>query len=447
MLTQFLSTQDFALIAITSVFVGIASMLQESGINTLLIQKKKISKEFLSATLGWNLVFGLILFCILIIIFFPTNYIYQFDGLWLVWLSHSSILLINGLFIPYKVWSQKNLKFDQLAISDLIGVGLGFIVCMTLAMYNFGAFALVLGWMTQYFFAGLSIYLFSKSSISWIGIFQFQHIKSELIQSLDFWSERVVSNLVGSIDVLLFGKLLGADFLGIYEVFKRIVLRLINIISISVEKVIFPLMCQVQNAPNKLAQYYWQGLSIALFLALPISIGGYFFPDNILYFFGVEWHDQGQSFQFIAIFSLFHVLLNPVDVLYAAIDKIAIWRNLNIVFLGAFFIYLFIPDGYILSTFILMWFLFTTYTYLFALRQILQFSFFAVWQYILSPLLISILVANLVKLLLPFTENFVLLSPFLFGILYIGFMLFFHSSIMIIVKNLVITRKQDKAAK
>jgi O-antigen/teichoic acid export membrane protein len=38
LLTQFLSTQDFALIAITSVFVGIATMLQESGINTLLIQ-------------------------------------------------------------------------------------------------------------------------------------------------------------------------------------------------------------------------------------------------------------------------------------------------------------------------------------------------------------------------------------------------------------------------
>jgi O-antigen/teichoic acid export membrane protein len=318
---------------------------------------------------------------------------------------------------------------------------------MILAMYDFGAFALVLGWITQYFFAGFSIFLFSKSSISWIGIFQFQYIKSELIQSLDFWSERVVSNLVGSIDVLLFGKLLGADFLGIYEVFKRIVLRLINIISISVEKVIFPLMCQVQSCPNKLGQYYWQGLSVALFLALPISIGGYFFPENILYIFGDEWQGQEQSFQFLAIFSLFHVLLNPVDVLYAAIDKISTWRNLNIIFLGIFFIYLFIPDDYILSTFLLIWFLFTAYTYLFALRQILQFSFSTIWQYILSPLLISISAAALVKQLFPSTENFVFLNPFLFGILYIGLMLLFHSSIMSIVRSLIITGKQDKAAK
>jgi O-antigen/teichoic acid export membrane protein len=206
-------------------------------------------------------------------------------------------------------------------------------------------------------------------------------------------------------------------------------------------------MCQVQSCPNKLGQYYWQGLSVALFLALPISIGGYFFPENILYIFGDEWQGQEQSFQFLAIFSLFHVLLNPVDVLYAAIDKISTWRNLNIIFLGIFFIYLFIPDDYILSTFLLIWFLFTAYTYLFALRQILQFSFSTIWQYILSPLLISISAAALVKQLFPSTENFVFLNPFLFGILYIGLMLLFHSSIMSIVRSLIITGKQDKAAK
>jgi hypothetical protein len=35
----------------------------------------------------------------------------------------------------------------------------------------------------------------------------------------------------------------------------------------------------------------------------------------------------------------------------------------------------------------------------------------------------------------------------LFGILYIGFMLLFHSSIMSIVRSLIITGKQDKGAK
>ena len=447
LLTQFLSTQDFALVAISSVFVGIASMLQESGINTLLIQKKIISKEFLSASLGWNLIFGFLLFFLLLMLFLPAHFIYPFEGLWLVWCFHSTVLLINGLFIPYKVWSQRELKFDQLAISDLIGVGLGFIVCMILAVNEFGAIALVLGWIAQYFFAGFSILLFAKFSISWVGIFRFQHIKAELIQSLDFWSERIISNLVGAIDVLLFGTLLGADFLGIYEVFKRIILRLINIISISVEKVVFPLMCQAQSAPNKLGQYYWQALSIVLFLTLPISIGSYFFPETILSIFGTEWQGQEQSFQFIAIFSLFHVLLNPVDVLYAAIGKISIWRNLNMVFLGVFFVYLFIPDDYILSTFLLMWFLFTAYTYLFALRQIIACSLLAIGQYILSPLLISILVATLLKQLLPASENFVFLSLFLFGILYLVFMLVFHSSIMNMVKNLVIFGEQENGEK
>ena len=94
-----------------------------------------------------------------------------------------------------------------------------------------------------------------------------------------------------------------------------------------------------------------------------------------------------------------------------------------------------------------MWFLFTAYTYLFALRQIIACSLLAIGQYILSPLLISILVATLVKQLFPATENFVFFSLFLFGILYLVFMLVFHSSIMNMVKNLVIFGEQENGQK
>ncbi len=333
-LARFLSKSDFAWVAIAGVFVNTGLQLQSAGINAAIVQKQENAREVLSSLFWLNLGIGVLLFLIMLILAPILVAIYKIPELLHITIIYSAILLVHALNVQYKALFQKNLFFSALSIGDLIGGIVGFTVACWSAVQGLGAYALVFGYLGRALAETIFVMMAGRQLFAPRFFFDFQLIKSYLVFSGFHWSERIVVQIGGQLDVLLIGKLLGSEALGIYDIFKRILIRPFNLINDVLEKITFPVMSQLQKNVHRQRQLFFQLLIHLNTLNLPILIGLTIIARPLLgWYLGADWTEQVLIFRLLCGFCLFHYLLNPVDTLLLAQGQIQKWFFANLLLL------------------------------------------------------------------------------------------------------------------
>ncbi len=392
--------------------------------------------------MGTNLIFGFSLFTICIFLSFLFEWFYKFRGLQFIICCHALVLLIQSIGMPFKALMQRNYAFKPLAIGEFVGTVMSFVVSLWLAIGKWGALSLVAGWATQY---AVTVLYYGVSNTFIPGFrpkFNWIFTKKIIIKSKVYWGERLISNLAGSLDILVLGKLLGEDLLGIYEVLKRILFRIINIISSSIEKVIFPLLCANSNNPSALRSIYFSGLSTIAILVAPIVAILYFNAYYFMEFFGLEWQTQASLLSFFALWAIIHALLAPIDVFYASIDRIKVWQNANLLFILFTSLLLFSirhqSMNMILNSFLSAWTILMLLFYGYFLRKKLNYSFIQLFREIFLPFLLTFLLAYLID---AFTNWSIIPSLFVLVAGYLAIIWYFLPDKVEIFKSLLFNQE------
>ncbi len=346
-LARFLTTADFAWVALAGIFVNAGAELQKSGINAAIVQRQETSKATL-ATLFWvNIGIGVVLFALLSLLAPVLALAYKSQVLTPITILFGSLFLIKALSVQYKALLQKNLQFWALSLAEMLGSVVGFAVACWLAMQGFGAHALVAGYLSRHAVEGFVEVLAGFKYFKFRFKFDLELVKPYLQFSSYHLAERIVTQIGSQIDLLLIGKLLGADALGVYDIFKRILVRPFNLINDTLEKIAFPVLSQLQSKLAQQKRLFFQLLShlttVNLFLVIALIIGA---EPLIKLYLGDDWTGHVLIFQLICGFCVFHYLLNPVDVLLLAQGKIRQWFFANLLLLLAQAIALFIGGQY-----------------------------------------------------------------------------------------------------
>jgi len=306
-LARLLTPEDFGLIGMLAIFIGISQAFVDSGFGNALIQKKEVNQTDYSTVFYFNILVGFILYGIL---FFSAPFIADFfHQEKLIGLTRliGLLLILNSFGLIQFVKLKKELNFKSIAKATIFSNIMAAICGITLAFLNFGVWALAIQMVSIYLFRTLIFWISSTWRPTWE--FSYQSFKG----LFNFGSKLLLSSLLDqifqNIYLLIIGKLFTAKDLGYYTQAKK--LQGVPVIALAaiVGNVTFPAFSKIQDENEKLLIGFRKTLKLLVFVNFPLMLGLAVVAQPLfLFVFGPQWLPSVPYFQLLCISGMLYTL-------------------------------------------------------------------------------------------------------------------------------------------
>lgn len=270
-LAVLLSPDDFGLLSMALVITGMMDLFKDLGTRVAIIQKTDATPQFLSSIFWVNAGVGTIA-ALLILLSAPLiSIIYNESRLTPILQILAINFPISGLGISLKAHLEKSISFGLLGIIESGSAILGAITAITLAILDYGVWALV----AQSLVATVCTTLFSWILSGWRPhfVFDWQEIRGVLGFSMNYTGFTVLNYIARNIDYFLIGRYLGKEALGYYTLAYRIMVYPVQNISYIVNRVMYPVLSKVQEDNDKISRAFLQIAGGIALLSIPLMLG------------------------------------------------------------------------------------------------------------------------------------------------------------------------------
>ena len=292
-LTRFLDKSDFGIVAIAYLFITFTTLFMDMGMSVGIIHRQNVLNKEYSSLFWLNIIFGSILTGALFLLAPVVTSGYHSQDLTNIVKLICFTIFINALGTQQRTYCQKKTYFGRLALIEIIGSIITMIVAITSAMAGHGVYSLA--------YSSLAGALFINVTHLIIGLIkdsrlQFHFSMSETIPFLRIGIYQVGSSILDfftrELDIMIVSATLGLEFLGVYNIAKRVPTALYSFIQPIVGRVFAPILAEKQGDISVLKANYmrlsktlsWISFPMYLFLAA-IS------PTVIAIVFGTSYLD------------------------------------------------------------------------------------------------------------------------------------------------------------
>lgn len=262
---------DYGLVAMLTIFMAIAQSFIDSGFSNALIQKQDRTQTDYSTVFYFNIIVGFLAYIILVVCaplianFYNQPLLKEI----VVWVGLN--LVISSFSTVQRAILTIELNFKKQAIISLVSVIISGIVAVYMAYNDYGVWTLV----TQGLISGIISTLLLWLSTKWFPSVVFS-IKS-FRQLFSFGSKILASGLLHTIYVnlysLVIGKIYNTQELGLYNRAHSTAQHPSNNIVNILNKVIYPILCKLQNDEEELVDKYFLFLKQTIYIVFPMMIG------------------------------------------------------------------------------------------------------------------------------------------------------------------------------
>ena len=341
-LAHYLEASDFGLMAIVAMIIGFSSLFLGLGVSASIIHKQDITHVQLSSLYWLNVISGLVLFAIVYAIAPLVAAFYHETELTPITRILAVNFVISSVSSQYGLLLQKALKFNVIAKIGIVSVLAGFVTAVSLVVQGYGVYTLVYAsLMSALVAAAMNIYIGMKTHRLSL-VFEYKEITSMISFGMFQMGERGINYFNSQFDVLLIGKLLGVEALGIYTVAKNLAMRPAQIINPIVTKVTFPVMAKAEGDTVQFKNIYLKTINYLSSINFPIYILMAILAEPIiLILFGERWHDSIIILQILSIYGAIRSTGNPIGSLQLAKGRadLGFYWNLGLLFFIPLFIY------------------------------------------------------------------------------------------------------------
>ncbi|HMQ49154.1 MAG TPA: lipopolysaccharide biosynthesis protein [Saprospiraceae bacterium] len=393
-LIRLLEEKDFGMAALSGVFINLGLMLQEAGLSAAVVQKQDQTEEQLSSIFWLNTLAGVFLFLLIFPLGWALAWFYAEPALLGLSFAFGLSFLFNGPGAHYKALLQRNMQFKWLGLSDFWGKVAALVCSLILAWKGWGAYAILLGLTAHYATSSLFCLWKGRALFHLQGHFSWRNLQGHLEFAGKHLAERLGTHLVYQLDVLIIGKCLGTDALGVYDVFKRLLLRFSNIITQAVEKVAYPVLSRFQNRLKVVRQVYFDMLGALCVFQLPLFFLLVVWAYPVVKFvFGESYLQYVDIFRWVCLLVAALFISNPADTLLLSLNRIEKWLYANLLFALPLTVGIVAGcrdglEGAVLAQVVLQWG-FALLTLGLLIKPLLQANFYDFWRSLLKPLLLA----------------------------------------------------------
>ena len=441
---RFISKSDFGLLALATMVLGFTEIFANMGLATGLIHKQDISRKQYSSVFWLNLILSCIVYAILcaatplVATYYhepELNKIIPLIGLQLI------ISSFGKMFFTFK---SKELDFKFISIVSIVSTLLGAAGTVFLAVKGLGVYSIVYGTLLQvvvmqgtYAVSGLRTYRimfhFKPSEIT--DLFKIGGYQLGM---------QVIDYMAAKADIFLIGRFFGQELLGVYNLAKELVMKVVQVINPMITSVAAPAFAKFQDDKERMRISYKKILSILSFLNVPVFAILFVFADPLtLLCYGQDKIAVAWFVRVLSLWGFFQSIGNPASILMVSLGRTDLgfyWTLIRVVFTFAATYVACLYNIQLLSyvqvalaaVFMVAYWRMMVYKMIqLPLRQYLgaiAFSFMA-----------AILAAGLSALPLHFLDNFYLRLALiaLFGIVYLAIYWFFNRPFIMELKGYI----------
>lgn len=267
-IARLVAPEMYGLIALTMVFLSFAQVFIDSGFGNALIQRQNRTDEDYNTVFIFNMVVAIVLY---VGFFFAAPLIsdyYDEPRLTLLTRFVALNLIISSLCIVQRTRLNIMLDFKTQTKATIIATAIGGAVGIVLAYQGFEVWALVIQQLTSQVITTILLIYYSR----WTPKMQFSYISFRSMFS--FGSKLLINNVITSIYInianLFIGKYYSPTSLAFYNRgFTLSQLPSTNIEAV-LQRIIYPLTCEVQHNRERLVQTYYKYLHFSHFIILPL---------------------------------------------------------------------------------------------------------------------------------------------------------------------------------
>lgn len=345
-LARLLCPEDYGIVGLIMVFIGIADVLIDGGLGNALIQKKEINQDDISTVFTSNLLISLFLF-IIIFVFAPyiASYV-EIERFSLYLRIEAIMILIRAFIIVHYSLMNRQMDFKKLA---KIGLGVSFMsttLAISMALCGCGIWSLIA--------RNLSLDLFSL--IVYFSVFKvklsFYINKKSFSQLFSFGIFVAVANLVESLysNILSFilGKRFSVQDLGYYN--QAYALEQIPVYSMTsiLNQVFFPFLSKEQDDHEKMRTDIRRSILGMSFLIYPLMSFLIFFAQPIIVLlYSEKWLPSVPFFQILCTLGYTNFLYHLNRSIMKAVGKshILFYTQMIVCVIGLLLLVFAIPFG------------------------------------------------------------------------------------------------------
>lgn len=271
-LARLLAPADFGLIALVTVFVAIANVFVQSGLNTALIQKKNadnldFSTVFYASLAIAVLLYGVLFVCAPLIADFYNGQTKLIPVVRVLGL----MLLLGAVSSVQEAYVARNMMFKKLFYRSVGAIIPSGIFGVTLAYLGFGIWALV----GQQLMNSSLMCIIMLFTVKWRPqlLFSFARFKGLFSFGWKLLCSALLDTSYRNIRDLVIGKLFSPADLGFYNRGSQFPQIIITNINLSIQSVLLPSLSTVQDDKPRLKSLARRSIKTSAFLILPMMAG------------------------------------------------------------------------------------------------------------------------------------------------------------------------------
>ncbi len=301
-LARLLEPSDFGLIAMVTVFTGLALQFMEGGLSMATIQRDQITHGQVSNLFWINAGLGAGM-CVLGVLVAPlVSKLYEEPRLTFIMAAMSLTFLIGGLSVQHDAILRRQMRFRAISIIDISSMALGIVAGIVAAFVGFGYWALVISTVITF----LSKTIFRWLSTAWLP--SLMRRGTGVRPLLNFGVNLLGANFVGyfasNITPFAVAYIGGAQSMGLYN-------RANTLTSIPSKQLLPPLMnvmqptlARVAQNPERLRTTIISLMGKIVLCTMFLTITMATLADFIVeLFLGAGWSGVVPIFRMLAIFS------------------------------------------------------------------------------------------------------------------------------------------------
>lgn len=309
-LARILSTSDFGIIGMITIFIALSNSIVDSGFSSALIRKENVSN------IDYNTVFYVNLFLgtgVYILLFFCATSISQFFNepiLIPIIKSMGSILIINAFGIVQRTILVKKVDFKtQTKISLIASITSG-IIGVGMALLGLGVWSIVGQQISRQFLNTFFLWFFS----SWRPVLVFSITSFK--ELFGFGSKLLLSGLIDTtyrnIYYLVIGKFYAVDQLGQYTRAEQFNSVFSSNLSAAVQRVSYPILSEIKTNEDRLKHAFSRILKMTMLVSFSCMLGlAALSKPLIVILIGEKWLESVKYLQIIC----FSGMLYPLQLL------------------------------------------------------------------------------------------------------------------------------------
>lgn len=297
-LARLLLPEEFGLIGMISVFVGVGNALLNAGLTNSLIRSKELDQGDYSTVFYFNLVASIIIY---VAIYFAAPLIADFyDQEILINIVRIYCLsfIIAAFMAVQKARMTKHMDFKTQTIITLPSLVIGGAVGISMAYMGYGVWSLVWNQLVAQTVRSLQFWIYSGWQPS--RVFDTGKFK----EHFNFGYKITLSNLIAKIFensyVIIIGRFFAASQVGFYTRAETMKDLPVKNISLALNRVTYPLFATIQEDNVRLKNVYQRLMKMVLFVVAPVMVFSAILAEPIFRFLLTEkWLPAVPYFQIL----------------------------------------------------------------------------------------------------------------------------------------------------